>query len=179
MEAEGATKESGAVLTLITGSGRSRTSFLVRLLYNKGYDVSYNPDTDDTEMHMMCGPYFRLWDDPFRRVPAIVKSPKSAMHVREHLRAGNIRPDRLRLVMPIRDDDEVRASHEYHGLPLVADPGVVAWEIRNVARDFGVELHEMCFYRMNDPMYLTEELSKWLPNIVVTAEDVAAVTRRY
>lgn len=111
-------------MILITGPGRSGTTFLVQLLTRLGLDTGFTPYEEPYYDTIRAGceqrlPFDWLWPDEklrahFGTLPRVVKGPEWSFVIKELSRRGIV--DFEHVIMPIRDFGEAAKSRVGVGL---------------------------------------------------------------
>lgn len=118
---------------IITGPGRSGTTFLVQLLTRLGFDTGFEPDTEPYVNEIRAGCEWKLHfnadidphdaiKDRIAAAPRVLKSPEWGMVIKYLLSHGLIEIDHV--LLPIRDLDTAARSRLDAGLDWLLMPDV-------------------------------------------------------
>ena len=118
---------------LISGPGRSGTSFLVQLLTRLGYDTGFKPYREPFHDNIRAGCEYEHVDidmnatveearDYMKTAPRIFKAPDWSWKLKDFLSKGYIEIDHV--ILPFRDVDESAKSRISVGLDWMVDDEV-------------------------------------------------------
>jgi hypothetical protein len=116
---------------LITGPGRSGTTFIVQLLTRLGFDTGFRPDDDTYKDDIRAGCEFIVGVDlecdseerirkQLREAPRVLKSPEWGLVLKGLLTLNLMEVDHV--VLPVRDLDVAAKSRLDAGLDWLVDP---------------------------------------------------------
>jgi hypothetical protein len=96
---------------IITGPGRSGTTFLVRILARLGYETGFKPDEEVYYDNLRAGYEYITedfsFDEPtpeqFEQLPHVLKGPEWSYHLKPFIKAGYLEVEHI--ILPIRDLD--------------------------------------------------------------------------
>lgn len=108
---------------IITGPGRSGTTFLIRMLTRLGFDTGFEQDEDRFYYQNLRAGFEYIndgfsFDEPtpgqFEPLPRVLKGPEWSFHLKPFIKAGYLEVEHI--ILPVRDLDLATASRLDAGL---------------------------------------------------------------